>query len=127
MSQENVEIVRRAYATWEHGDYVPPEYWAEDLEWWASSNDPDTEATRGRSAVHDVLHDWLDHLGAYEAKFEFIDAGDDEVVVCMSVLLEGAKIPVLAYQACRVHMGKIDRVRAYSQLHDALTAVGLTE
>ena len=28
MSQENVEIVRRAYAAWEHGDYSPSD-WAD--------------------------------------------------------------------------------------------------
>jgi ketosteroid isomerase-like protein len=126
MSQENVEIVRRAYAAWEHGDYVPQAFWAEELEWHASPDDPDTAATRGRAAVHTVLHEWLDHLGRYRAEFEFTDA-EDEVLVCMRALLEGAKSPLLAYHACRVSGGKIDRVRAYSQREDALEAVGLAE
>src|SRR6266576_4791356 len=105
MSQETVEVVRRAYTAWERGDYVPQEFWAEDLEWHASPDDPDTSATRGRAAVYTVLHEWLDHLGQYEAEFEFTDA-EDEAIVCMRALLEGAKTPVLAYHACRVANGK---------------------
>ena len=126
MSQENVEVVRRAYAAWAREDYVPQGFWAEDLEWWASPDDPDTAATRGRAAVYTVLHEWLAHLGRYEAEFEFTDAGD-EVLVCMSALLAGAKTPVFAYFACRVHDRKIDRVRAYSHRDEALEAVGLAE
>jgi ketosteroid isomerase-like protein len=124
MSLENVEVVRRAYAGWGRGDYVPQESWAEDLEWRASPDDPDTARTRGRDAVYGVLHDWLDHLGRYEAEFEFTDAGD-EVLVCMRALLADAKTPVLAFHACRVARGKIDRVRAYSHRVEALRAVGL--
>jgi ketosteroid isomerase-like protein len=126
MSQENVEVVRHAYAGWERGDYVPQEFWAEDLEWHASPDDPDTAATRGRAAVGAVLHEWLDHLGRYEAEFELTDA-EGEVLVCMRALLEGAKAPLLAYLACRVDHGKIDRVRAYSHRDEALEAVGLGE
>jgi ketosteroid isomerase-like protein len=124
MSQENVERVQRAYAAWERGDYVPQEFWAEDLEWRASPDDPDTAGTQGRAAVYRVLHDWLDHLGRYQAEFEFTDAGD-EVLVCMRALLADAKAPVLAYHACRVADGKIDRVRAYSHRAEALKGVGL--
>jgi ketosteroid isomerase-like protein len=124
VSAESVELVRRAYAAWERGDYVPEEFWAQDLQWWASPDDPDTAATRGRDAASAVLHDWLDHLGRYRAEFEFTDAGE-EVLVCMRVLLEGAKTPLLAYHACRVDEGKIDRVRAYSHRVEALAAVGL--
>src|SRR5258707_8252005 len=101
MSQQNVETVRRAYAAWERGDYVPRELWAEDLEWRASLDDPDTAATRGRAAVSRVLHDWLDHLGPYQAEFDFTEA-DDEVLVCMRALLVGAKTPLLSYHLCRV-------------------------
>jgi ketosteroid isomerase-like protein len=126
MSQENVEVVRRAYAAWERGDYVPQAFWADGLEWHASPDDPDTAATRGRAAVYTVLHEWLDHLGPYEAEFEFTDAGD-EVLVCMRALLEGAKSPLLAYHACRVSDGKVHRVRAYSQRAEAFKAVGLAE
>ena len=122
--QQNEELVRRAYAGWARGDYVPGEFWAEGLEWHASPDDPDTAATRGRSAVHTVLQEWLDHLGPYEAEFEFTDAGD-EVLVCMRALLAGAKTPLLSYHACRVERGKIDRVRAYAHRDQALTAVGL--
>jgi hypothetical protein len=71
-----------------------------------------------------VLHEWLDHLGRYEAEFEFTDA-EDEVLVCMRALLEGADTPLLAYHACRVSDGKIDRVRAYSHRDEALQAAGL--
>ena len=125
MSQDNVEIVRRAYGGWERGDYVPREFWADDLEWCASADDPDTAATRGRAAVSAVLHEWLDHLGSYRADFEFTDA-EDEVLVCMRALLEGAKTPLLSYHVCRVAAGKIDRVRAYSHRDAALQAMGLT-
>ena len=124
MSRQTVETVRRAYAGWERGDYFPQEFWAEELEWQASLDDPDTAATRGRTAVYTVLHEWLDHLGPFQAEFEFTDAGN-EVLVCMGALLEGAKTPLLSYHACRVAEGKIDRVRAFSHRDDALRAMGM--
>jgi ketosteroid isomerase-like protein len=126
VSWENVELVRRAFAAWEHGDFLPDELWAEDLEWHPSPDDPDTSPTRPRAAVYSVLREWLDHLGRYEAEFEFIDTEDD-VIVCMRALLVGAKTPIVAYFTCKLANGKISRVHAYSHRNDALKAVGLQD
>ncbi len=71
-----------------------------------------------------MLREWLNHLGRYEAEFEFIDT-DGEVIVCMRVLLEGAKIPIVAFFTCRVADGKINRGHAYSHRADALKVAGL--
>jgi ketosteroid isomerase-like protein len=124
LSRENVEIVRRAYAAWALGNFVPEVYWAESLEWYASADDPDTAATRGRTAVCTVLEEWLGHLGRYDLDYECIDAGD-EVLVCLRFLLEGAHTPLLSYHACSVADGKIGRVRAHAHRDQALKAVGL--
>ena len=124
LAGDPLELVRRAYAGWARRDFVPEEFWAEDLEWHASPDDPDTSATRGRAAVQAVLHDWLDHLGRYDVEFDF-DGAEHEVLVCMRVLLEGAKIPIVAFFTCRVADGKINRVHAYSHRADALKAAGL--
>ena len=123
MSPENVEVVRRAYAGWSRGAYLPQELWAENLEWHASPDDPDTAAIRGRAEAGAVLHDWLDHLGRFNAELEFTDAGD-EVLVCVRVLLIGATAPLLAYHLCGVENGMVCRVRAYSERGQALEAVG---
>jgi len=124
VSQENVEIVRRGFAAWEREDFLPEELWAEDLEWHPSPDDPDTRATRSRAAVYPLLREWLNHLGRYEAEFEFIET-EDEVIVYMRALLAGAKTPIAAYFTCRVAEGKISCVHAYSHRNDALKAVGL--
>jgi ketosteroid isomerase-like protein len=126
MSQENVEIVRHGFVGWDRGDLVPEECWADDLEWHASPDDPDSAVFRGRASVDAVLHEWLSHLGRYRAEFEFIDA-ENEVFVCMRAFLERATAPLVAHFACRVADGKINRVRAYSQRDEALKAVGLAE
>jgi hypothetical protein len=124
VSRESVAVVRRAYAAWDRRDFVPAAFWADDLEWYASPEDPDTSATQGRVAVQQVLDDWLAHLGRYDLQCELIDAGE-EVLACLGFTLEGAHVPLLSYHACRVANAKIDRVRAYASRDDALRAVGL--
>ena len=126
MSAENLATVRRAFAAWERGDFVPEEFWVEDLEWHPSPDDPDTSAVRGRAAIERVLREWLEHLGRYQAEFEFTDTEGD-VIVCMRALLEGATTPIVAYFTCRVADGKINGVHAYSHRDDALKAAGLQE
>ena len=87
MSQENVEIVRRAIDALISAGYDPHrvadffEFVDSDIEYDISRTNPETIIYRGRDGVGDALEKWLETWGAFEATpLEFIDAGQDRVV-----------------------------------------------
>ena len=64
MSQENVELVRRAYEAWnEGGAEATQEFWADDVEWHDPPNLPDSRVVRGRTAVAGYLTDQVSVVG----------------------------------------------------------------
>ena len=64
MSEENVELVRRAAAAWnEDGPESIERFWAEAGEWHDPSNLPDSRVVRGRDAVAAYLTDQARVIG----------------------------------------------------------------
>ena len=58
MSEENVEIVRRAYEAWNQGGAESAKrFWAEDYEFHDPPDFPDPRVVRGRDAVAAHLKD----------------------------------------------------------------------
>src|SRR5215204_1156091 len=132
-SQPNVEIVRRVWDAWISGDldalfevFDPSIEWdATRLEGW-----PEDEVYYGHDGVRRFLEDWLASWERYEAGVEeYIDAGDDRVlVVCWQRGYgPGSHVPVQMdwAQICRLKRGLVYRLEAYSDRDEALKAVGL--
>jgi ketosteroid isomerase-like protein len=81
MSQENVEIVRRAYAEFEHGNFSVPEFFDPHIRVvWLPAIGSDRE-TVGLPEMGRVVQNWMrswDHARLIAERF--IDAGDQVVV-----------------------------------------------
>jgi hypothetical protein len=134
MSQENVEIVRRANRAFNSGDregaladYHP------DVEWRDLDHAPDTpECVRGVAALRGLMDQWDEPFEEFRAEIEeYIDAGDCVVAVThwrgkgkgSGLIVDQHTADVFEFAD-----GKIVRVTlAYSDKSAALKAVGLGE
>src|SRR5262249_23458352 len=135
MSQENVEIVRRAWESYQRGDleaafaHAHPDYeW--DLtrfpEW------PDAQLFRGRDAVRRFLEEWRASWEGYEAGVEeYIDLGDDRVLTLCWQRGRGKESEAVGEMAWAqiftVRDGQLRRAENYADRNEALEAAGLSE
>ena len=134
MSQENVDLVRSAYAHYNEGDwegarnvYHPEVIWdLSTYEGW-----PDTTEICGADAVIDWLREWASIYSDYYSKIDqILDSGDQVVVLAR---LGGRKRDSTEFaemgwaHVITVRDDKIVRVQNYSDRRKALEAVGLPE
>jgi mannose-6-phosphate isomerase-like protein (cupin superfamily)/ketosteroid isomerase-like protein len=135
LSEENVEVVRRGWDAWIKRDlnglfelFDPAVEWdTTRLQGW-----PEDEVYCGHDEVRRFLEDWLGSWERYEAGVEeYIDAGHDRVlVICWQRGYgPGSHVPVQMdwAQVCTVKGGRVRRLDAYSDRHEAFAAVGLPE
>jgi len=137
MSQENVEITRRAFERWQDGggtvDAIPPEIYAEDVEWDLSAYPLVDLPTRGRGrdklfeTFAQYFSGWRDYRP--EAK-EFIDGGDDVIVLLHETAsIAGSEITVEREipHVWTLRDGLVVTWRVLEDLEDARRALGLSE
>ena len=134
MSQENVELLRRTFASANAGDWdaVVEAYDPED-EFRALRPTPDTpEVLHGHAGIRRVLALWKEIYEEFGAEvYEYIDA--DPWVVCDTrwhgkAKGSGVHIQNRVADAYQVRDGRIVRaVMSYSDMATALKAVGLEE
>ena len=135
MSQENVELVRRA---WEAASSKPPDWpvlnelyhpdHVLESDWGAINN----TAYRGASGFRDSLADQDQAWGEWKSELrDLIDAGGETVVVEARLVARGRQsaIPIdrVFGVLVTVQRGKIVRTRAFDSVQEALEAVGLSE
>ena len=134
MSEENVEIVRRALEAWGRGepkavaDLLDP-----DVEWSMPPNIPDAGTYTGRDEVvrrlEEFLEAWDDLAVTVE---ELVDAGD-RVVALVRYSGRGRESGIeiggmgTDAQVWTLRNGKALRVQLYGGTADALEAAGLSE
>jgi uncharacterized protein len=134
MSQENVEIVRRALQAWERSDLKgAADLLDPEVEWRMPPNIPEAGTYRGRDEVmrrlEEFLEAWDDLAVTVE---ELIDAGDRVVaLVRYSGQGRGSGIEIGGVstdaQVWTLRDGKALRVELYGGTADALEAAGLSE
>ena len=131
MSQENVEIVRHAWAAWERGDWEPLyAFYHPDIVWDASALEgPISGVYHGHDGVRQYFHEWLESFEAHEARAErFIDAGDD-VIVSLRLTgrgkASGVEVEMTRSNVYRIRDGLAIRVELFETETEALEAVGL--
>ena len=131
MSQENVEIVRAAYETWNTGDmdalrdlYDPDAMLLRGLEGW-----PETFPIVGREAViayFDQLRETWDSDSVETVRLD--DAGDSVVVrTIWHGLGHGPQMNLEWSVVCTLRRGKISFLEYFWDHAEALAAVGLSE
>ncbi|MFN2612641.1 MAG: nuclear transport factor 2 family protein [Solirubrobacterales bacterium] len=131
MSEENVEIVGRAYRAYQSGGLdAAIEFFHPEIEWKDLDALPDAGSYRGleelREAVRSFYAAWDDLSFTPE---EFIDAGEAVVVAHRwrgSGKSSGTPIDTLTWNVFTLRDGKIVRRQAFQDREQALTAVGLT-
>lgn len=132
MSQENVEIMRAAYAEFERGNFWIPELFDPSVRvvWLPSLFGYDKE-TVGLEAMSDLLKEWL---GSWELATQvaerFIDAGDQVVVICEwrgRGKASGVSTKWRYGAVWTLRGGKVISLISYPDPADALDAVGLSE
>ena len=133
MSQENVEIVRRAVEAFDRGELprilalthadfvaeVPPDVSAE----------PDTY--RGHDGIRRYISSFQEAMNEIHFEGErFWDAGEN-VVVALRLTARGRQTAIPVEQRTTgvwtVRAGRLLRIRAYASREEALAAVGLAE
>jgi len=116
MSKENVEIVRRVYEGWSHGDFSESELFDPDVEF-EMVDWPHPAKSRGVDAMRET---WLATLAAWEdfrAKLdEVIDYGD-KILVLNNISGRGrgsgADVSALTATVWTVEDGRIVRLALY--------------
>ena len=134
MSQENVKIVRRAYEAFARGGldrYI--EHFTDDVVYRAVEGAPDDVGPiHGKTALRAWLQDWMDTFeGFWFEAVEFIDAGEDQVVVVERfggrAKLSGIETEQTEAVVSTILDGRIARYREYRTAAEALEAAGLRE
>jgi uncharacterized protein len=132
MSEENVDNVLGAYARFNAGDKEPPlEFWHEDAEYVASSEDPDSDTHRGIEAIRQQFARWVEAYPDLRVEPLETRSSGDKVLVWVRFIGHGAAsgLPIdmeLAH-VCTVRGGKTVRLVEYNDRSEALEAVGLKE
>jgi ketosteroid isomerase-like protein len=130
MSQENVEVVRRAiaYEYYGVGDRAEAEAIFDPQ---VVLNPIDEEASSGFDAMRSDMERWASAFDELKVTIEeIIDAGDHVVVVARHQgrgAKSGAEVDARFYEVYTLREGKVWRVDEFNEMAEALEAVGLRE
>jgi ketosteroid isomerase-like protein len=132
MSEENVEIVRRAYAAWDREDREPAlAFFADDVVWTPAREDPDPQPHRGREGVRQFWGQWEELFDNMRIDTEELIVVGDRVVSRLHVTGSGKgsgiDVDQRVYQVTGFRDGLIVRVDEFYDRAEALEAAGLSE
>jgi ketosteroid isomerase-like protein len=132
MSQDEAEIVRRAYEVWNESgpEALTDQFWAEDAVYREGPGWPNAGVYRGRAAALARMQSLIDLLGPIEVRLdELIEVGDGRFVACTSMVGQGADAPYTQSFSVvqRLRDGLIVEADYYLDRAQALQAVGLRE
>jgi ketosteroid isomerase-like protein len=132
MSEENVEVVRKAYEAWGKGDPGPVlDALDEEMEWdWTSYPLPDVaERGKGRDNYLRFVADFSASWAKHEITVTDIVDSDEHVVVPIHERMQASGGDLLLERdiahVCTMRDGRIALVRAYRTKAEALEAAGL--
>jgi uncharacterized protein len=133
MSQENVELVRSAYAAFNRGDFdAVARFFHPEVEWHPYLGVVEGNLYRGRDAI---LKMWMGLEESFGGSLriellEVLDRGEQVVAVIEARGMgsgSGAEVRQRWAQLARVRDGLVVRVEAYPDREAALEAAGLRE
>jgi ketosteroid isomerase-like protein len=133
MSEENVEVVRRAWQTVVAGGIEAGlDFFTEDCVLEDFPELPDHAVYQGREGVREIDRHFREMWGEFtQEPVEFIDGGGDLVVgvIAMHGRGKGSGAPMAshAFWVHQVRDGKLARVRAFTTRSQAIEAAGLSE
>ncbi len=137
MSEENVEIIRRAWEQWQRGgetpDAIPVELYADDVEWDISGYPTVDLPSRGsgRDKLLDLFGTYFSGWTSYQGEVtEFIDAGENVVGVLHEKTRIGDSGDFVErdlFLVWTLRDGLVVKYRAFETREQALQAAGLRE
>ena len=133
MSQENVEIVRRAYAAYDEGGLdAIAEFWHPDINYRAAEGAlDDVGLMEGPEALRDYYRQWEETFDGMRIEVEeLIDAGDQVVAVVRGFARmkeSDAEVDIRYAVVFTARDGKVATGREYWTREEALEAAGLSE
>jgi ketosteroid isomerase-like protein len=132
MSQENAELVRRAYEAWnEGGPEAAKQFWAEDVEFQDPPTLPDARVVRGRDAAAAYLTGQVTVIGDMKLTLANVRVEGEIVVLRMDLTVDGAEsgvdVPGEIAQVVEVADGTLQRIWLFMTCEEALEAAGLPE
>jgi uncharacterized protein (TIGR02246 family) len=131
MSQENVQIARRAFESFNRRDLAgAAAVFAQDAEWVPYLAALEEEVYRGRDVIERMWREVLGHLPDFRIEVVQVVADSPDTVV-LEVAFQGmgkasgAGTRATVYQAAWFRAGKVTRVQGFRTAAEALEAVGL--
>jgi ketosteroid isomerase-like protein len=133
MSQENVELVRRAYAHTQATGQAYVEGFAPGFVWDMSKYEgwPEQQLYEGGDGAQRFLDDWTGAWDNWELAIEEICDGGDKVVAIVHqrgrARTTGMALDMVFAQTWTIRDGQLTRMDMYSDTSEALKAVRLEE
>jgi ketosteroid isomerase-like protein len=134
MSQENVELVRRAIDSFNRGEIdLALDEAHEDLEMdWSNSIGPLKGIYRGRQKVREVWNSFFDAWDSVQwDPEEIFDVGEGRVLLLNHVRMRGRgsgiEIDARSAQLWTISDGKLQSFKLYQSKDDALEAAGVRD
>ena len=129
MSQENVEVVRRAFGNFNRRDLAAAvDAFAPDAEWVPYLAALEQEIYRGRDAIERMWREVLRDVPDFQIELvDVVAEAADTVVVKVDFIgmgrASGAAIRTTVYQAASFRDGKVQSVQGFRTAGEALGAV----
>lgn len=133
MSQQNVEIVRRAYEQFTATGQLVAEIASPDFVWDMSNFHgwPEQQAYEGVAGTEAFLRDWIAAWDDWELELEALEDAGDKVVGLVRQRgrsrSAGMLVEMSFAQVWTLRDGKQTRMEMFSDRDEALRAVGLKE
>jgi ketosteroid isomerase-like protein len=132
MSQENVEMVRRGWEAYEHGDLAAAlATMSPEMVTHVAPRLPVAGTYHGPEGLLQLTLDWAESFDELVVTAEeFTDAGDQVVVRTLHKsrgAQSGAPVEADVWYVFTVHAGKSVRVDVFNDRSEALEAAGLSE
>jgi ketosteroid isomerase-like protein len=131
VSEENVDLVRRAYEHFARTGEPDVSAYAPEIEWHSAAEDPGLEVFHGVEGVKKLIAEVQEQLEDFRTEpFEFLDAGD-RVVAGLVHRGRGrgssAEVEMREWNVFLIQEGRIVSACEYPHREEALEAAGLRE
>ncbi len=132
MSEENVEIVRSAYAEWERGNFATPQFFDPSIQMtWVDPIFVPRAETQGIEELNRAMQEFLDAWENVTVTAErIVDAGDQVVTVNVwraRGRASGARVEVRQGSVWTLSNGRVTRMVNYGDPAKAFAAAGLSQ
>ena len=132
MSQEDVEILRAAFAAWNAGDMEAVfAHFHPELVYHPRADEPDPSPHVGRNAYERLVYGFVESFSEVTFEvLELIDAGDRVVALIREREIgrtSGAPVDARHVAVWTLADGKVVRMQIFDNREQALKAVGLAE